>query len=130
VFAALCLVAALLALHRYGLDVELATISDGLLVCAFLFTLRNVAIVLWFNLMPEMRHADMLAFVVIAVLSGIAPFIVAGMGAYDAMALFSPWGSRAGGLMVALPALIETLVVCLLVMLAWRSGQKLRLSAA
>jgi hypothetical protein len=52
------------------------------------------------------------------------------MGAYDAMALFSPWGSRAGGLMVALPALIETLVVCLLVMLAWRSGQKLRLSAA
>ncbi len=129
-FALLTLLAALLALHRYGLDFETATVSDGLLVCAFLFTLRNIAIVLWFNLVPEIRHADMLAFVVIAVLSGIAPFIVAGAGAYDAMSLFSPWGSRSAGLMVALPALLEALVVCFLALLAWRSGQKLRLSAA
>jgi len=130
IFTALALIASLIVLRRHDLALESATITDGVLISAFFFTLRNIGIVLWFNFRPDAQRSDMLAFVTIFVLSGILPFIVAGMRALDAIPLFAPWGSQSAGLLVALPAVLETAVVYFLVWHAWRTGQRLRLKVA
>jgi len=124
------LIATMLLLQRQKLGIEAATVTSGFLVTAFLFTLRNLGIVLWFNFLPGAQRGDLAAIVVIVVLSGIVPFIFAGAGAGGLMSLVSPWASQADGLAVAIPAAVETLVVYFFAVRAWRAGEKLRLQSS
>ncbi len=124
------LIATLVLLRDGRLGVDFLTVSDGLLLSAFLFTVRNIGIVLWFNFLPGAQRGDLAAFVVIFVLSGIVPFIFAGAGASSLMALVSPWGSMSGGAWIAIPAAVESVVVYFLVIRAWRAGEKLRLQSS
>jgi hypothetical protein len=123
------LLVSLLLLRGQNVDIDVLTVGSGVLISAFFFTVRNLAIALWFNYLPGAQRGDLAAFVMIAVLSGVVPFIFIAAGATDLISLVFPWGSKSTGLLVAVPALVEAVVVCFMAWRAWRAGERLRLQA-
>ncbi len=96
-----------------------ATGFRALIVAALAFLVRDIGLLLYLNLAKSPQRADMFMLLCLALLYGLIPAILQGMGAAAATAVFWPRDQYWGVSLVA--AILEAVGVWYLVRVRWRS---------
>jgi hypothetical protein len=91
------------------------------LIGTLLFTVRDVAIVLFFNLGPRRLRADLTAGLYLAILYALIPGILGALGLQHAAAAFLPW-MPLNPTVSLLSGLIQATLAVALVIRRWRHG--------
>jgi hypothetical protein len=119
---ALLLVAALILLRIGEARITLFTADINfrlVVMAAALFVVRDVAVIMWINLLRPSPRADGSAFVALALVYTLVPVALAGVGLDALTAFFWPrWNATAA--LTLLPVTGEVLVFGLLLRLRWR----------
>lgn len=122
-----CAVAVMLATtpaelgHAKPDDTLLGVQGVAWIAAVYLFILRDVGVVLFFNLGPRRRRADSTALLYLGILYGLVPGILGALHLKDAVLLFIPFLPMRPALSL-MASLVQVGVIAVLVVRRWRQG--------